>query len=191
MDKNGTTQSSTKSISIEYIVLVALAISIAALGTDLMLPALDAIGAEFEVNNPNSVHLIVTTFFLGMAIGQIFVGPLSDSFGRKPIILTGYIVFIIGCCLTIIASSWTMLLLGRILQGVGAAAPRVVAVAMVRDEFEGRQMARILSIVMALFIIVPIFAPAIGQVLIYIGQWQATFAGLIGLSVFTSIWFQI
>jgi len=191
MDKISVNQPNTQSASIEYVVLVALAISIAALGTDLMLPALDTIGSEFEVSNPNNVHLIVTTFFLGMAFGQIFVGPLSDSIGRKPVILTGYMVFIAGCILSIFATSWTMLLIGRVLQGIGAAAPRVVAVAMVRDEFEGRQMARILSIVMALFIVVPMLAPAIGQVLVYIGQWQATFVGLIGISVIASIWFQV
>jgi DHA1 family bicyclomycin/chloramphenicol resistance-like MFS transporter len=147
----------------EYVVLVALLISIGAMGTDVMLPALSVMGLELAVSNQNDVHLIVTTFFLGMAAGQLVVGPLSDSFGRKPVIYAGYGVFVLGCLLSMLTSDWTVMLVGRILQGVCAAAPRIVTVALVRDEFEGRAMARILSIVMAVFIIVPIVAPAMGQ----------------------------
>jgi len=132
------------------------------MGTDLMLPALKLIGVELRVNDPNDVHLIVTTFFLGMALGQIIVGPLSDQFGRKPIILIGYLVFLLGCFLSMFAESWAMMLTGRVIQGFGAAAPRIVTMALIRDEYEGRAMAKILSIVMALFIIVPILAPALG-----------------------------
>jgi len=180
-----------KKVSVEYIALVACLISIAAMGTDLMLPALDVIGADLQVENENDVHFIVTSFFLGMAIGQMIVGPLSDHYGRKPIVQIGYLVFIAGCFVSMFATNWNLMVLGRIMQGIGAAAPRIVSVAMVRDEFEGRQMAQILSLVMAMFILVPIFAPAIGQILIYIGGWHATFAGLIMLSVFVSTWFHI
>lgn len=177
--------------SAEYVVLVALLISIGAMGTDLMLPALDVIGQELGVTNENDVHFIVTGFFLGMAAGQLFVGPLSDSFGRKPVIHIGYCVFVIGCLLSMFAESWTMMLTGRVLQGLGAAAPRIVTVALVRDEYEGRAMARILSIVMAVFIIVPIIAPALGQGLIYLGDWEATFVGLIVLAFSISLWFHV
>ncbi len=169
--------------------LVAFVISIGALATDLMLPALDVIGQELQVNNPNDVHLIVTAFFLGMAGGQLFVGPISDAFGRKPTILVGYFVFILGCALSMFSQDWTVMILGRILQGMGAAAPRIVVVAMIRDEYEGRGMARILSLVMTVFITVPIVAPALGEGFIYIGGWKATFAGLILLSFLVSLWF--
>lgn len=175
----------------EYVVLVALLISIGAMGTDLMLPALDVIGQELAVANENDVHFVVTTFFLGMAAGQLLVGPLSDSLGRKPVIYMGYGVFVIGCLLSLFASSWAMMLTGRILQGLGAAAPRIVSVALVRDEFEGRAMARILSIVLAVFIIVPIIAPAMGQGLIYLGGWRATFIGLTVLAILVTLWFGI
>ena len=175
----------------EYIALIALLISIGAMGTDLMLPALDVIGLELAVANENDVHLIVTAFFLGMAAGQLLVGPLSDSIGRKPVIYMGYGVFIIGCLLSMVTSDWVLMLAGRILQGLGAAAPRIVTVALVRDEFEGRAMARILSIVMAVFIIVPIVAPALGQGLIHLGGWRATFAGLTGLAVLATLWFAL
>jgi len=175
----------------EYVVLIAFLISIGAMGTDLMLPALDVIGADLQVANANDVHFIVTAFFLGMAAGQLIVGPLSDSFGRKPVILIGYGIFVLGCLLSLFAQSWSVMLLGRILQGIGAAAPRIVTVAIVRDEYEGRAMARIMSIVMAIFIIVPILAPALGQGLIYIGGWKATFIGLTILAIIASAWFHI
>jgi len=189
-NKNNDSSTNAKAASVEYVALVTLLISIAAMGTDLMLPALDVMGEQLQVSHSNDVHFIVTSFFLGMAVGQLVVGPLSDWYGRKPVILVGYLVFMIGCVLSMFANSWAMMLLGRVMQGVGAAAPRVVTVALVRDEFEGRQMAQILSFVMALFILVPILAPTIGQGLVYLGGWQATFAALIALSVIASVWFQ-
>jgi len=176
-------------LSIEYVVLIAMMISIVAMATDLMLPALDVIGLDLGVSDPNDVHFVVTAFFLGIALGQLIAGPLSDSFGRRPIIYAGYALFFIGCLLSIFASSWTMMIVGRVLQGVGASGPRIVTMAIVRDEYQGRAMARILSFVMAVFILVPILAPMLGQGLIYIGGWQATFIGLAVLSLIVSVWF--
>ena len=173
----------------EYVALVAMLSSIVAMATDMMLPALGAIGHAFNVAHENDVHYIVTVFFFGMASGQLIVGPLSDTFGRKPVILAGYVIFVIGCVLSIIASSWTMMLCARFLQGVGASAPRVVALALVRDEYEGRKMAQILSITSAIFILVPMIAPALGQALLYFGDWSTSFWGLIALSIFVCIWF--
>ena len=172
----------------EYIALVAVLMSIGAMGTDVMLPALSAIGKELGAPNANDVQFIVTGFFLGMAAGQLLVGPLADSIGRKPVILFGYAVFVIGCLVSMTTDDWTLMLAARVLQGVGAAAPRIVTVAMVRDEYEGRAMARIMSIVMAAFIIVPILAPAVGQGLIALGGWRATFAGLTALAVLATLW---
>lgn len=173
----------------EYVILVALLMSIGAMGTDLMLPALDVIGRELGAAHPNDGHYIVTTFFLGMAVGQLFVGPLSDSLGRKPVIYAGYAVFVLGCLMSMTTDSWTMLLLSRFLQGLGAAAPRIVTVALVRDEYAGAAMARILSMVMAVFIVVPIAAPALGQGLIYLAGWRATFVALAAMAVVVSLWF--
>lgn len=173
----------------EYVILVALLISIGALGTDLMLPALDVMGRELGAANANDVHFIVTAFFLGMAAGQLFVGPLSDRFGRKPVIYGGYAVFVLGCLISMTTDSWTTMLVGRVLQGIGAAAPRIVTVALVRDEYTGRAMARVLSIVMTVFIVVPIIAPALGQGLIYIGGWESTFLCLAVLAIAVSLWF--
>lgn len=175
--------------SVEYVVLLALLISIGALATDVMLPALDIMGAALGARDANDVHLIVTTFFLGMAAGQLFAGPLSDSFGRKPVIYAGYALFTLGCLLSMMTSSWEIMLIGRVIQGFGAAAPRVVTIAMVRDEYEGRAMARIMSIVLAVFIIVPIIAPALGQGLLYLAGWTSIFLCLALLAIAVSLWF--
>ncbi|MSU89307.1 MFS transporter [Rhodobacteraceae bacterium 2CG4] len=175
----------------EYIALVALMISIVALATDLMLPALDDIGRDLSVANANDAQMVVSAFFLGLAAGQMFVGPLSDSFGRKPVIYAGYALFVLGCILSMVTTSWSVMLLGRALQGLGAAAPRVVTVALVRDSYQGRAMARIMSFVMAVFILVPALAPAIGQGLVHLGGWRATFAGLIVPALVALIWFRL
>ncbi len=174
---------------ISYLAIMALLTSIGALTTDIMLPALGVIGRDLGVGNINNTTLIVTVFFLGMAIGQLIVGPLADSWGRKPVVLGGYALFILGCLLSMVAESWTLMVVARVLQGIAAAAPRVIAVAIVRDEYKGRVMARIMSIIMAVFILTPIMAPLLGQGLIYIGGWRATFAGLILVALPTVWWF--
>lgn len=181
-------QPTSRKTSTEYILLVAFLISIGALGTDMMLPALDVIGAELRAPHANDVHFMVTAFFLGMAAGQLVVGPLSDSYGRKPVIHAGYGLFVVGCLMSMVTESWEIMLAGRVLQGLGAAAPRIVTVALVRDEYEGRAMARIMSIVMAAFIVVPIIAPAAGRGLMYLGGWRLTFVCLAALAVAVSLW---
>ena len=185
------TTSSQSTPTIAYMLLMALLMSIGALGTDIMLPALGVLGSDLAVANMNDTTLVVTAFFLGMALGQLIVGPLSDRYGRKPIILGGYGLFIIGCVMSMTADNWTMMVAARVLQGFGAAGPRVIAVAMVRDEHQGRIMAKIMSIVMAAFVLAPILAPLIGQVMIYIGGWRATFAALIAVAVPSAICFHL
>jgi DHA1 family bicyclomycin/chloramphenicol resistance-like MFS transporter len=182
---------SAKTPRLEYILLVALIMSTGAMGTDIMLPALSVIGADLAVPNPNDVHSIVTMFFLGMAVGQLLVGPLSDAFGRRPLIFVGYTLFVLGSVVAALTESWSMMLVARMLQGVGASAPKIVAVALIRDQYEGRAMARIMSIVTAVFILVPIIAPAIGQGLIWAGGWRFTFVGLSALSISVAIWFAL
>jgi DHA1 family bicyclomycin/chloramphenicol resistance-like MFS transporter len=175
--------------SLGYLVLIAFTISTVALATDVMLPAMSLIGHHFALQNMNDTQYVVSTFFAGFAIGQLVVGPLSDSFGRRPVIIWGYVLFLMGCALSILASSWAMMLIGRVLQGLGASAPRIVAVAIVRDEYKGRIMARIMSVVMAVFIIVPALSPALGQAMIYLGGWRAAFLGLVMVALPTMLWF--
>lgn len=173
----------------EFVTLLALMTSIVALATDIMLPALDRIGQDLGVADPNDPQLVISSLFAGFAVGQILAGPLSDTFGRRPVILAGYVVFLLGCVMSLFTESFEVMLAGRVLQGLGAAGPRIVAVALVRDGYEGRAMAQILSVIMAVFIIVPAIAPAIGQVIILGAGWRATFGFLLLVAVLTSVWF--
>lgn len=174
---------------VEFTVLLAFMISILAMSTDAMLPALSDIAEDLELSNRNDAQLVVSAMFLGFAIGQIVAGPLSDCYGRKPVIYLGYIIFIGGCLISILTESFTLMLVGRVLQGLGAAAPRIVGIALVRDEYEGRAMARIMSLVMAIFILVPAIAPAIGQAILLAADWRSIFVVLLLVAVVAFIWF--
>ena len=115
-------------------------------------------------------------------------GPLSDAFGRKPVVVAALILFIAGCVLSVTADSFSILLVGRILQGVGASGPRTVSVSMVRDLYSGREMARIMSIAMTIFMIVPIIAPALGQAIIFFASWRHIFSVFIGVGLLGLVW---
>ncbi len=175
----------------EFVILLAMMVSIVAMSTDVMLPALGEIGRDLGVSDANDTQLIISALFLGFAAGQVVAGPVSDSVGRKPVIYAGYVIFVVGCLLSIFATSFAVMLAGRVLQGVGAACPRIVTLALVRDGYEGRAMARIMSIVMAVFIIVPAIAPAIGQGVIILSGWRATFVLLLALAVVSFAWFAV
>ena len=129
---------------------------------------------------------MVGIFLLGLAVGQLLFGPLSDAFGRKPVIAAGLSLFLMGSLISAIADNFFILILGRVLQGVGAAGPRTVSIAMVRDLYSGRSMARIIYISMSIFILVPIIAPALGQTIMLIAGWRYIFGtfilfGVLGL----------
>ena len=180
------TSSETAGPGVVFLVVMGLLTSIGALATDIMLGVM---GRDLGVADINHTTLVVSIFFLGTAIGQLVVGPLSDAFGRKPIVLWGYGLFIAGCLVSFVAESWSLMVAARFLQGLGAAAPRVVSVAIVRDRYKGWAMARIMSMIMAIFILAPIIAPLMGQGLIYLGGWKATFAGLVMVAVPSALWF--
>ena len=173
----------------EFVVLIAFMVSIVAMSTDVMLPALADIGEELSVSHANDAQFIITALFLGFGLGMLFAGPLSDSFGRRPIIFLGYAVFIVGCALSAVTQTWELMILGRVLQGIGAAAPRVVTVALVRDGYAGRSMAFIMSFIMAVFVLVPMIAPAIGQVIMAVSGWRMTFVFLGVIAVLAATWF--
>lgn len=175
----------------EFVALMALMISLVALSIDALLPALPAIGNTLGVQRENDNQLIISVLFLGMAIGQMIYGPLSDSTGRKPAIYVGFGLFILGCLLALFASSFPMMLAGRVLQGVGAAGPRIVTVALVRDQYEGRAMARVMSFVMAVFILVPVVAPLFGQMMLLVAHWRAIFGAYLVLALIASSWFAL
>ena len=175
----------------EYLLLMALLISIVALSVDTMLPALPAIGADLGVKNANDVQLVISTLFLGLSIGLLFYGPVSDSFGRKPVLFAGMAIYILGNALSIFSTDYTAMLWGRVLQGFGAAGPRSIVLALVRDRYEGRVMARIMSTIMSIFIMVPVFAPSLGQAILMVTGWRAIFTVLLVLSLIVLAWFAI
>ncbi len=175
----------------EFVTLTALIISLVALSIDIMLPALQQIAGDLGAPRANDSQLIVSALFAGLAAGQIVYGPLSDSIGRKPASHAGLVLFILGCLMSILATSFAVMLAGRVLQGLGAAGPRSVIIALVRDQYEGRAMARIMSLVMAVFIMVPALAPGIGQVILMIAHWRAIFGFLLAVAAISLVWFAL
>jgi DHA1 family bicyclomycin/chloramphenicol resistance-like MFS transporter len=176
---------------VEFVILVSMMMSLTALSIDAMLPALSQIGSDLNVQNANSRQLVISIIFLGLAVGQLFFGPLSDKTGRKPAIYAGYALFIVGSLISSLAISFPMMLFGRLLQGAGISAPRAVTLALVRDRYEGRAMARVMSFVMTIFILVPMIAPILGQTILLLSGWRSIFIGFVLLAVITIIWFAL
>ena len=168
---------------------MALMISLVALSIDAILPALPRIGLELGVEAENEQQLVISALFLGLGLGQMIYGPLSDSIGRKRAIYSGYVIFVIGCITSILSTSFEIMLAGRVLQGVGAAGPRIVCIALVRDQYVGREMARIMSFVMGVFILVPALAPAMGQGIIMLSHWRGIFVVFLVLAIISCGWF--
>ncbi|MBF0347132.1 MAG: multidrug effflux MFS transporter [Magnetococcales bacterium] len=173
----------------EFVPLMALMISMVALSIDIMLPALEAIGDDLGTTHPNDNQMVISFLFFGFSVGQLFFGPLSDSIGRKRAIFMGLALFMAGCVISLVAVDFATMLLGRFLQGIGAASPRTVSTALIRDMFAGRQMARITSMVMTVFILVPVIAPALGQGVLVIGHWRILFGLMLLLALIVCIWF--
>ncbi|MEJ2469074.1 MAG: MFS transporter, partial [Campylobacterales bacterium] len=143
------------------------------------------------MQSENDNQLIISLLFAGMALGQLIYGPLSDSIGRKSAIYIGFGLYIAGAVIAVLSTSLPVMLAGRFLQGFGAAGPRIVSVALIRDLYEGRMMASVMSFVMSIFIFVPAIAPALGEGLLYLWGWQAIFGLFISVAVLTLLWFAL
>jgi DHA1 family bicyclomycin/chloramphenicol resistance-like MFS transporter len=176
---------------VEFIALMAMMLASVAFSIDAMLPALPEIGAELSPARPENAPLILSMFLLGMGVGTFFTGPLSDTFGRKRVILVFSWLFIIGAAIAWISQSLEMVLAARVLQGIGAAGPRVVTTAIIRDRFAGRQMAQVLSVVMMIFVIVPAIAPLLGALIISVTGWRGIFAAFITFALIYSVWMMV
>ena len=175
----------------EFIALAAFMMSVFALSIDVTIPALALIGRDLAIASANDAQYIVSVLVLGMAVGQIFYGPLSDSIGRKPGIYVGLSIFSAGSIVTLVATDFPTMLAGRFLQGLGAAGPRIVIMALVRDQFAGPAMARIMSIIITVFVAVPMVAPIVGQGILFVSTWRAIFVLLLVLSLAVLAWFAI
>lgn len=175
----------------EFVTLMALMIALVALAIDAMLPALPIIGEELGATHENDSQLIVSLLFLGMALGQLFFGPLSDSIGRKSALSAGLGLFVVGSMISLFAETFTLVLVGRFVQGLGVAGPRSVSLALIRDQYEGRAMARVMSFVMTIFILVPVIAPTLGQAILMVANWRAIFAVLAVMALMLFGWFAL
>jgi DHA1 family bicyclomycin/chloramphenicol resistance-like MFS transporter len=172
----------------EFIALMAALMASNALAIDAMLPALPAMGETLGVGEENRRQLVITAYLLGFGVAQIAYGPLSDRFGRKGLLIGGLVMYGAFATLAGLASSFTLLLAARAMQGVAAAATRVLVVSIVRDRYQGSAMAQVMSLTMIVFMIVPILAPAFGQGVLAIATWRHIFIGLGVYGAALAIW---
>lgn len=172
----------------ERIALYALLTSLTSLSIDALLPGLRQIGVELGVSPPLSTQHVISLFILGMAFGELLLGPLSDAIGRKKALVLGLAVYAIGTVIALLAGSFEMLILGRFLQGVGVSGPKIATRAMIRDQFEGDAMARIMSFMFTLFILVPMLAPVLAQGLIAFAGWRSLFGFYLAIAAILGTW---
>lgn len=174
---------------LEFIALMAFLMSNVALAIDGILPALSDIGTSLNNTDPTDLQLIITLIFLGLGIGQLIFGSISDSFGRKPIVYVGVGIFILGSIICLISTNLTIMIVGRLLQGFGLSAPRSICISIIRDSYRGDYMARIMSFVTVVFILVPMIAPILGQFILNFFNWQAIFIFQVFFILITIFWF--
>lgn len=177
--------------SLAFISLMAVLMSFTAIAIDAMLPALGQIGEDLGVQNPNDVQLIISSLFVGLAIGILFFGPFADSFGRKKAIYLGVSIFLCGCLASIFSTNFEIMLLGRVLQGFGSASCRTASMCMIRDRFEGNAMARVMSFIMIIFILSPALAPSLGQLILLFAHWRVIFIVMFLVGVSAVTWLAI
>ena len=175
----------------EFIVLVSIMFGMIAFGTDTMLPAFPEIAEDLKLLNVNQAQLIISSFILGTGIGQLISGPISDTFGRKPIITIGLFIFIAACVAAYYAESLELMLVSRFIQGLGVSAPRTVTMALIRDLYSGRKMAQVMSLAMAIFVLVPALAPSLGQVLFIKFGWRSIYIAFIIFALLGLIWLNL
>ncbi|MCP4441028.1 MAG: multidrug effflux MFS transporter [Aureispira sp.] len=174
---------------LEFVALMATMMALTALSIDAVLPALATIGNDLGQLYKNNNQLIISSFFLGLALGQFVYGALSDSWGRKSPIYLGMSIFVLGSIMSIFANSFGLLIASRFLQGIGLASPRTVGMAIIRDRYKGSEMARVMSFVMMVFILVPVLAPSLGQGLLSFMNWRSIFIVILGIGMLVLFWF--
>lgn len=173
----------------ELLTMISAVMALMALAIDMMLPAFDDMRSEFGLaDGSNEVAQVITVFFFGLAVAQLFYGPLADRYGRKPILYSGIVIYLIGAVGSALAPSLEWLLVSRFVWGVGAAGARVVATAIVRDVFSGTRMAKALSQIMAVFVLVPVIAPTLGAGIILVLPWRSIFWACVVWTIIVTVW---
>lgn len=175
----------------EFVALLAMMLASVAFSIDSMLPALPQIGAELSPDAVEKAPLILSMFLLGMGLGTFVTGPLSDAYGRKAVVVASSVLFILSAAVAYVSQSFEMVLAARLVQGLGASGPRVVTNAIVRDRFSGRQMAKIMSIIMMIFVLVPAIAPLLGSFIIGWSGWRGIFIAFIVFSATFTLWMMV
>jgi MFS transporter, DHA1 family, multidrug resistance protein len=177
----------------ELVGMVAAFMALNALGIDIMLPALPDIARDFGVHASNDRQLVIIVYMLSFGVAQLFFGPLSDAFGRRPVLLWAMGFYLVATLACVAAPSFLTFLIARGAQGAGAAAARIIAVAVVRDTMSGREMARVMSMAMMVFMVVPILAPGLGQIVLLFGPWRwiFVFLALAALAVIAWTWLRL
>ncbi len=173
----------------EFVTLIALMMSIVAFSIDSLLPAFGPIQRHFGIADPNDLQLVIYAYMTGFGVCQLLAGPFADMIGRRPVMMVGLAIYLAGTVLAILAPTYAWMIAARVIQGMGAAGTRVLVVALVRDRYEGREMARVMSLVMMLFITVPIVAPAIGSVILAVSGWRAIIGAMFALGLVILVWF--
>jgi len=182
-------QNAKQSVKFEFIALMASLMSIVALAIDAILPAITSIGIAINSHDSTNNQLLVTMIFLGLGFGQLLFGPLSDSFGRKPIVYIGISIFTVASIICVLSPSLEWMVFGRVLQGIGLAAPRTIAIAIIRDMYKGDYMAKIMSFVTTFFILVPVIAPLMGKFILNHYNWKGIFYVQLLIALIVTIWF--
>jgi DHA1 family bicyclomycin/chloramphenicol resistance-like MFS transporter len=172
----------------EFVVVIASIMALNPLAMDMMLPALPNIASAFHITIANRPQAVLSTFLIGFGVGQFVMGPLSDRFGRRPVLIDGMALYCIASVIAITASSFETLLLARVLQGLGTSATRVIATSIVRDCYAGRRMASVMSLAMMVFIAVPVIAPSLGEAVLLLTQWRGIFIVLMLYGALALIW---
>ncbi len=172
----------------ELVAIIAAVMALNALAIDMMLPALGTIGDELDAARDNDRQLIIVVYVVGNGIAQLFFGPLVDRFGRKRVLMWSLAGYVVGSLLSVVASSFSLLLAARAFQGVTTAAARVAAIAVVRDQCSGRKMAQVMSLAITIFMAAPILAPGFGQLILFAGPWRAIFFALLMYGVVLALW---
>jgi DHA1 family bicyclomycin/chloramphenicol resistance-like MFS transporter len=172
----------------EFVVVIASIMALNPLAMDMMLPALPDIASTFHIEDANRPQAVLSTFLIGFGVGQFIMGPLSDRFGRRPVLVDGMALYCIASVLAIMAPSFETLLLARALQGLGTSATRVIATSIVRDCYAGRRMASVMSLAMMVFIAVPVIAPSFGQAVMLLTQWRGIFVVLMLYGALALAW---
>ncbi|TDQ66626.1 DHA1 family bicyclomycin/chloramphenicol resistance-like MFS transporter [Maritalea mobilis] len=173
---------------IEFVLLAATLMALNAVAIDIMLPALPEIAISLGAIGDNQQQLVITYYLIGFGLSQLFYGPLSDAIGRRNTAFIGILIFFVPVALASFVTDFNSLLALRLVQGLGAGASRVIAFAVVRDVFEGKKLAKTMSLIVMVFMAMPIIAPSLGQVLILFLPWQSVFAFMAIMAVIALVW---